>query len=467
MEKFVGDSFLSYSTGPLAADLYDRVRADVCKLFAKQPIVYDMGDGGPASRKGGHVIRIVGETVIAEKLGGKLHDMIGVAEMEILDKDTVDVQKVPNVSKYQMEYLELIDFFKDVSSQHKLKSLTYDAARENVRIEGCPSSVNAVKQVLADWLRKIAESKHSLTRSAAFVTMLKTEFASKSVMQKHMLNKIAAVWFVEKHTISVYSESIDVSRAAMDCIFTVVWESRYPADRDFDESEKKLLTSNMWKAKTNELQENFQPLQIALSKENSAIFMVGLAQHKACVMESIPEFFNLNVKRTLPFNGIPDRIQFLGKFKGRIFPNLEKTHDVHLSKVNGETGLEITGTKDNIANCARSLKKEHDAICRDIHEIEHVAMIQYVNEEEGFLDTVSSRVGCLVVPHKDDVIIPGKHDQAARICFSLTLQSKIVCEVQRANITTLTCDAIVNAANEDMEHVGGLALAIVERGMRM
>jgi hypothetical protein len=33
------------------------------------------------------------------------------------------------------------------------------------------------------------------------------------------------------------------------------------------------------------------------------------------------------------------------------------------------------------------------------------------------------------------------------------------------DITLLTCDVIVNAANEDLDHRGGLAKVIVDRGM--
>ena len=50
-------------------------------------------------------------------------------------------------------------------------------------------------------------------------------------------------------------------------------------------------------------------------------------------------------------------------------------------------------------------------------------------------------------------------------CMSHSLPSGISLAVVKGDITRIDCDVIVNAANERMDHIGGLARDIVSKGI--
>lgn len=465
MGQFIQKSYFSYQTDPLTQQVFERMAARISEVFANQPVVHDIAGNGV------NVIALAGERGVVLKLKDKLLSMIAEFQTQIQEEKNVSKQTIPNVPRHQIEYLNLVDFFNRMMQKHQLKSFTGDPSKQNVTFEGRPGCIDAAQTEMLNLLPKIADSKIAVTKKSIFTVVLDTVFARQSIHQQFLIKKISAVWVLENKTISVYSESKHVSAIALKCIEDAVWEAPYPADHSFDELEKQLLKSPLWQNKKAEIIQAYQPVEIQEQADQLSLSMAGLAQHKPSVMEQIPLFFDLNVKRTLPFQGHPDRILFLHKFKRDIFRTLEKDHNVHLRAVNGEKGLEITGTKDNIANCGRQLKKEHDNICKAIHVIEHQAMIQHINEDEESLVTPGWKTECLVVLHKEEpameVAVPifSRKSASSTTRYSVNLPSGSLCEVQNGDLTGMTCDAIVNAANGDLQHVGGLALAIIERGM--
>jgi len=57
-------------------------------------------------------------------------------------------------------------------------------------------------------------------------------------------------------------------------------------------------------------------------------------------------------------------------------------------------------------------------------------------------------------------------DESKDNCFSVKLPSGVTCEVKMEDITCLEHDAIVNPANGDLKHVGGLAYEISRKGYK-
>ena len=469
LEKFIQDGFLIFRTEPLTQQIFDRLTPDLPTLFKGQPVASEVNARTQASVNTGNQVAIAGEAQTVQSLSTRIQGMIRKFEQEIQDEKTITQVTVPNILEYQIQYLNLVGFFEEMIQKHKLKSFSGDASKQSVTIQGRPTSIDSVQKTMFDLLLKVTKSKASMTKKAPFVKVFKTASAEQTIRQQFLAKKIVALWCLENKTVTVYSESEDVSQTAIDCIDSIVWESQYPAENKFDEQEKKVLESEVWKKKKEEIQTLNQPLAIAELEDKSALAIAGLMQVKAVVIENINMFFSNHVQRTNKFCGTADRIAFLYKWNGFAVAELESKHNAKLDLNSKESAISITGTKDDVANCSRSLKKLHDAVCKEIHVITHQAMIHHIEIEQEFLESIGLKTKCLVVKHKEEVAeatAPEEDSGDIGTRYTLTLPSGTVCEVRKDDITVLGCDAIVNAANGDLQHVGGLALNVTKKGRR-
>lgn len=472
LDKCIGDNFLVYQTETLDRPTVERVCREFHQLADHHPISFEIRTDDQMSRNSRSRIAVAGERKLVESLQPSFLNLIRVAELGVEAVDDVEddpeddaTAVVRNIPDYQIKYLVLIDFFKKMIYQHNLKSFGWDASQQLVRIQGQSHTVELVRTQLLDMLPKISQSIVSVAKTGAFVKMV--EICAEAIQQELLARQTAAVWVLDDMGISVYSLSKSTSQDAIDCIDGLVWDSVYPPNTTLDGLEMKLLGSGSWNAKKKQLQEQYSPLEIVEIVSKSKLCLSGLSPMQADVMKEIPLFFMKNVKRTTLFSGVPSRMVFLQKLKKKILQSLRQDLDITLGQFNSDGTVEIMGTRESILLCERRLKQEHDSICRDKYVVEDPAMVQHINKDQDLLETAGLKTDCLVLPHEEEVIVEHATTEPGSGFgnrYSVTLPSGTICEVRRDDITTMECDAIVNAANGLLRHAGGLASAIVKRG---
>ena len=52
----------------------------------------------------------------------------------------------------------------------------------------------------------------------------------------------------------------------------------------------------------------------------------------------------------------------------------------------------------------QTVDKLHKAVCKEIHIIDHQAMVHHIDIEQNVLENIGLKTNCLIVPHKDKEI---------------------------------------------------------------
>ncbi|KAF6026446.1 PARP14 [Bugula neritina] len=379
---------------------------------------------------------------------------------------------LPNVFDYQLNIMKQTDFFTTLQQKHKLKAVSGDVQQHAVVFTGVPANIEAAQRETLNLLPHLAESKVSEQKKLLFLKVFKTAIAEKSIRQELLAaEKLQATWTVENQTLSVYSVDKSSAVKALKIINEVVWEAHYPQGRELDDPEKKILISGKWNDKKAELCKKFEPLEIVNFNDKTGLGMAGLVHNKGHVLEEISFFFSKNVMRKVVFDNFPEKIYFLVKHNKEVFNELAGKHNVKVTIRADGKSVAIEGTRDDNANFGCSLDKHLKGVFHDFHIIDNRARVQHINDDPEFLETVGWRNNCLVVKHEEGGVEKAVEPEPLSVTshqtnclYSVTLPSGTVCEVKRADITSLSHDAIVNAANGDLKHGGGLALAIVQKG---
>ena len=316
-----------------------------------------------------------------------------------------------------------------------------------------------------DLLDKFRKSTYGATKEEGFIKVLQTESADKAIKRELKVRGIVALWKIGEKNITLHSESKSMSEAALKCVDDFIWKLTYPADRDFDEQEKVLLQSDLWSKRKQEVQQRYQPLHFYELEYQKRVIVHGLEQVRNNLREDIYRFFRENTERSVDFKGVPNRVRFLNDLKYQTVVSLQQVHQVCILAIQESKGFKITGSIDNITNCRRELEKEHDSIHRHLHVVSSPAIIQHINEDDGFLEQTGRRAGCLVIPYdgEDSSTVSPVNPRENQV----RLNNGTICEVKKVDMTTMAVDAIVNPANEELLHGGGLAAAIVKRGMSL
>ena len=426
---------------------------------------------GKQSQPGINKIVIIGEKATVENLQAQISKKIKEKEKQIQEERSVRPVDVPNIPAYQIEYLECIKFFDEMRKAHKLKDIKADKDKEIVRITGIPSSIDEVQKRMLEIVRSVSKSRCSENKKPLFLKVLKTQLGIESLKNELLNRRVRAVWTIESKTVYMYSDSNENARLAMDCLNDVIWEAQYPASRDFDDLERKLLTSSGWRNKKAELEKTAEPLQIVQFGDKPALSLVGLKYQKGLVLEEIPTFFELNVVRTDTFVGQGRRVSFLWRHHRRKVEDISGEFSVQINPGNQSEEMEIKGTRNAIANAKRALHMLHNTVKKGMHTVESPARVQHIKEDQDLLESVGLKTSCIVTIHEDEeepmefeAHVPTLRSSDGDR-YTVSLSSGTTCTIKKGDITKLRCDAIVNAANGDMDHCGGLAEAIVRTGL--
>ena len=441
----------------MAQQIFEKVSPEAVRLAEEQSVLCHSSETHQYS------YTFVGHKESVRELEVKLNILIGSREEEIAKENTPKKDSFRGIDALQQEFFKLTNFYQKMKEKYSLLSFSGDVKNTQLTIEGLPKDICAVQEEMHDFLDKFKQSKYCVTREEGFIKVLRTESADEAIKSELKVKGIVALWNIGEKNITLHSESKSISEAAMKCVDHFIWKLTYPADRDLDEQEKVLLESDLWPKRKQEIKQRYQPLHFYELERQERVIVHGLEQVRNNLIEDISRFFRENTERSVDFKGAPNRVRFLNELKIQTVVNLQQVHQVRILAIEQSKGFRITGSIDNITNCRRELEKEHDSIRRDLQVVSNPAIIQHINEDDRFLELTGRRSGCLVIPYngEDDSTVASVKLQKIEV----KLECGSICEVQKVDITTMVVDAIVNPANEDLLHGGGLAKAIVKIGM--
>jgi poly [ADP-ribose] polymerase 10/14/15 len=253
----------------------------------------------------------------------------------------------------------------------------------------------------------------------------------------------------------------------------------YMFQRDYvlDEESLTLLKSNKWKEFCNNV-ETKSSVMIHASG-GTKISLIGEKQEVEETFTKLHEFMKRNtiLKETIDME--EGYALYLSKYCGNDLREIEKElqeQSVRVHDVVEEGPMKIDGTKDGIKKARKFIHEIISNIATDKVCFDKPRMHEYLKSEEGkvFIEGIESKNKCLIRLSEDDgrasTNISSMQHRAqppsltSKLLCSYETKEKITFMVFKGDITAHRCDVIVNAANEDLKHIGGVAKSILDAG---
>ncbi len=243
-----------------------------------------------------------------------------------------------------------------------------------------------------------------------------------------------------------------------------------------EEDSVTLLKSNKWEEFYENSTTESSVMIYADARGSTEISLVGKTSEVEKAYEKLQEFMKRNtiVKENIDLD--EGYVGYLNEYCTKDLDEIEKKledNSVRMHLIEHEAVVAIHGTKKGVKEAKKHMEEIISNIAIGKICFDRPRNQKYLESEEGNLSMrgIESKHKCLMRLIKDDgersTIIPSSRPkEPSKFFCSYETQEKISLKVLKDDIVAHGCDVIVNAANCDLKHVGGVAKSILDAAGR-
>ncbi|KAM6944682.1 protein mono-ADP-ribosyltransferase PARP14-like [Lycodopsis pacificus] len=351
---------------------------------------------------------------------------------------------------------------RDISPDMKL---SFDEGNQKLTITGLPAEVYQTKAWILE--RNVGMSKKHLNIPPALLDFLKT--VDPMTMSQHLFTSkgIGAIYTIESKGLHLSGSSESVLAAA---------ESKMKTDlahQILDVEDQDVLKLHLWVTLNQQLLESCnssmkKTVAIQMHPERrDKITVAGFLNQVKEVSGSLREFITnySRVQETIRVKSCAV-VQFIDKKKSQDWSGIAKDNDVEVLFDPERPKITLAGARLHVQKAKSCFQELSGALSTDNLIVDKPGAKKYFQSEGSlFLSTIMTEFSCLVLlcpENQEEEEDENSEEIKDGLCYcKVKTSSGVLVSVSKANICSFGVDAVVNAANEDLQHIGGLALALL------
>ena len=421
-----------------------------------------------------HQMSIVGIKDKVDKLAQQLEDLV----IDIVEEERFKASIITDEMK-DIPVPKLLLLHRSGVKQRledELKGLTAEISPEkNAVLFKGPKEMIA-KATLVLWQLLAKSKEESVELPTLIVSLLKTEDAQEHIYNNFEENDVVAVLSFEinkANEVTVVGVNGTQARKAAKLVKDLTKER----STHLEEDQAQLMKSTKWSNLRDKLQRSCL-CKVEFDSATSTLWIGGCCDDVEDSANEIEKFLEENtiVTKIIPLS--TGQRKFLFKYWESKVKAVQRNHHFHSVSIkemeDEEGGVIISGTVDGVQEGVSEFSDMvRGILCRNI-PIDKPGMRKYFIEGLGvsMLKIVENEHKCVVEiksaskPKSYMSSIPEEailESSEKCLCTYATPEAKKI-SLYKGDITKHRVDVIVNAANASLEHVGGVAKAIVDAG---
>ncbi|XP_035129922.2 protein mono-ADP-ribosyltransferase PARP14 isoform X6 [Callithrix jacchus] len=402
-------------------------------------------------------------------LAGKSEDVqsIEVQVKELIESTTQKIKKEEESVKEKMiispgKYFllchsGLLDHLRTECLETEIR---YDGVTQHLCLKGPSANVYKIKCEIQEKVYTMAQKNIVVSPEIfQFLQQVNCKEFSKCLF---IAQKILALYELEGMTVLLTSCSSEALLEAEKHMLSALNYKRIEVEN------KEVLHVKKWKMITQNLhkKQHFSPNSVIISElasENTAeVIITGQVKEVNETYQLLFNFIEQNMKIERLIEVKPSLvIDYLRAEKKLFWPKIKRANvQVGFNPDNKQKGILLTGSKTEVLKAMDIVKQVWDSVCVKSVCIDKPGAKQFFQDKARFYQSEVKRLfGCFIELQENEEKEGGS--PAGQKFFSRTdLASGVVLIVQQGDLAQLPVDVVVNAANEDLKHYGGLAAAL-------
>ncbi|KAL4231447.1 Poly (ADP-ribose) polymerase [Mactra antiquata] len=423
--------------------------------------------------KEGIIVLVADENKIAEALA-MITDAVGEVENREKKRKS-SVEKRKDLETWKLQFLIKSKFKLLCEEIIENLKVDIDLDKQVIVFIGEKGTVDDAMIKMFECLQKVSPNViHIGTENGKLIQNESVEESIKEILAE---DDITYVWTMKDDRLTVYCEDIDFH-----IIETAIWKKLVKITIPLDSGMHDVLQSKEWKATEKKLRENLKGC-VEITEEKDVLCIYTLDTKQEEVSDKLREFLSKNTVYKEQMSIKPEIVRYITKAaKGMFEQEMKKLSDVGLknAEFNPMGGvIAFEGTAEGIKAGKSMIQRLQNGIYRKQHTIKLEKVGQYLASSKGkqCIEKVEALTPCCIQVGKSSLVSsvhsilkqPVLPDAPARFskivtCAEVTHSTGAKLVVCGGDITSLKVDVLVNAANKELQHVGGLAKIVASKG---
>ncbi|KAK3746699.1 hypothetical protein QZH41_018917, partial [Actinostola sp. cb2023] len=421
------------------------------------------------------LIIVRGKKQDVDLLAEQLDDLSKEIDKKI-EYEKAKITKAISLTKPQVDLLSSMGFVKEIQAQFKDLEATMLKEDEELSIHFRGPDQVVREGNIAVWqaLSTMKDQEMELPKSivSIFASIAGNVFLSKELKNNQIDAVISSDANDETKLIVTAVDRRDVNKA-MDLIEKVTAEDSVSLDPD----QKRLILSERWM----QLIDNFKKsmlLKVTTELASSTVWIAGVKEEVVKAKSQIDAFFEENTIISKMVEADAGCTKFLFRFEKDEIKRVEETLKCHSVKIycdENDEDISIRGTKEGTEQACKNVQKLIDQIKHRTIDFDKPGIKRLFNESQGkkLLSNVENDHTCIIErctltddnKRRSAVGLKLNESLSKRICSCVTPEGKNII-LFKGDLTEHKVDVMVNAANQKLQHIGGVAKAITQKGGR-
>ncbi|KAK3095440.1 hypothetical protein FSP39_014712 [Pinctada imbricata] len=396
-----------------------------------------------------------------------------------LDKKKQQVTEKMPLKYHQLMYLSMQHFKEEMEKQFPDMKLEFKMKEKEIILSGLSGNVTSAKLLLLERLNAVCSSSAGVFSKQRVSFLLGNNEVKKHIAQKMKEANILSVFEVQnKEEVMTYAATDEDAVKAAHIIKGEIVESPVQVPK----SSMYLLDDPKYVQKCDEIKKDYPLVTFTVMKKESSVVIVTVNENLANIREMIQDFFTFNTIFTEEMNLTPHMLKFLNIRYKRDIEKIPK--DLVRLQVGVELSRQkivIKGTRDGLTQAKQQIDNILNNIKKRRHDLKRPGIVKLIRSEQGKakISKVEKSSRCMIMMEGDEERSGGQDQDMVRSWSgqhggSTKLnngevakhrsQSGVTILVHKGDLTSMYVDMLVNAANPELRHNGGLAKALVKKG---
>ncbi|NWI93203.1 PAR14 polymerase, partial [Pitta sordida] len=401
-----------------------------------------------------NLLVLVGEKEVVKDAEQELKFLIEKAIREIEREKQRTEQRV-TVSPGEYGILQMSGLQEKFCTEFPGLQITYDPFQKVINLCGVPEEVYKLKGEIFEHMRKLVKKTVNIHPYIfQFLEHIDNETLSQSLFMSKQIHA-----FYELGTGAIVlkgSSHEDLLKAEEE----IKKELGY---RSIDLEDESVLQKEEWQMLTKQ---NCSNEGVTVTQEKSQVIIAGFSQELAKAFEELSSFIDENTQVQRVIAGKPMAvIMFFEKEKVNDWSGLQKKGvKVDFTTQKKCRVISLSGPRTKVLEGASLVERILSGLHYKRVVIGAPGAKSYFKEQECFLAAHAKQgFKCLIqLEEHSEEQLEEQQEQSneGKLCMRATM-GEIVISVYGADLCTHPVDAVVNASNEDLKHIGGLADALL------
>ncbi|XP_072243280.1 protein mono-ADP-ribosyltransferase PARP14-like [Leuresthes tenuis] len=438
------------------ADAWKAVEKDVRSVVKEDAIpVFDASRG---------VVTVAGRADDIKQVRAPVENVI-LKAMNLIERHTKSVTETMPLSPawfYILQQEGLQKATLDISPEMKL---SYSEDKEMLSITGFPEEVYKTKAWILE--RNVNMRKKQLNIPTGLLDYLKTVDPMDMSRNLFTSQGISAIYCNDSKGIVLLGSSDRVLNDA---------ESKMKADlavQTVAVEDQEVMKLPSWMDLTQQLLDTYncstkKTVFIQINPERrDKVTVAGFGNPVKEVCSSLRDFVKnfSRVQETIRVKSCAV-VQFIQKKRSQIWLKTVKHDNVSVQFDPERPRIIINGARVHVQKVKSFFQELAAALCADTLMVDKPGAKKYfLSDGKMFLSAIMNEFGCEVMLGSEiqDEEEEENYEDETSLCFcKVQTAGGVLISVSKVDICSFHVDAVVNAANEELQHIGGLALALLK-----